>query len=83
MHAYVQGYDKVGYLKKKDSTGWKRRWFTLKGKSLACYRKEREEVDEIDLRKVVELKGPDSAGNPEQQCCIQIMTDDKYVQICT
>ena len=78
-----QGYDKVGYLKKKDphnvTGGWKRRWFTLKGKSLACYRKEREELNEIDLRKVVELKGPDSNGTPEQQCLIQIITDDKYV----
>ena len=38
---HVQGYDKVGYLKKKDShsvTGWKKRWFTLRGKNLAFYR---------------------------------------------
>ena len=37
-----QGYDKVGYLKKKDSHNvgvWKRRWFTLKGKSLVYYKR--------------------------------------------
>lgn len=73
----------MGYLKKKDFNvtggGWKQRWFTLKGKSLSCYRKEREELEEIDLRKVVELKAPtvDNAGNPEQQCIFQIITDDK------
>ena len=38
----LQGYDKVGYLKKKDPHnvgGWKRRWFTLKGKRLAYYKR--------------------------------------------
>ena len=44
---------------------------------------EREELDEIDLRKVVELKGPDSTASPEQQCIISIITDDKYVSIGT
>ena len=72
-----QGYDKVGYLKRKDPTGWKRRWFTLKGKSLACYRKEREEVEDIDLRKVVELKPPESTGTPDLQCTFQIITDER------
>ena len=40
MLACVQGFDKVGYLKKKESVGgYKRRWFTLKGKSLSSYRR--------------------------------------------
>ena len=42
IFSYVnpQGFDKVGYLKKKDSVGgFRRKWFTLKGKSLACYRR--------------------------------------------
>ena len=67
-------------MKKKDPhnvTGWRRLWFNLKGKSLSCYKKEREEVEEIDLRKVVELKGLDSTGTPEQQCIIQIITDNR------
>ena len=37
-----QGFDKVGYLRKKDPHnvgGWKKRWFTLKGKSLVYYRR--------------------------------------------
>ena len=37
----LQGFDKVGYLKKRDPHnvgGWRRRWFTLKGKSLAYYK---------------------------------------------
>ena len=38
---------------------------------------EREEVDEIDLRKVTELKGPDSQGTVEQQCSLQIVMSDK------
>ena len=38
---------------------------------------EREEVDEIDLRKVTDLKGPDSSGTYEQQCCIQIVVPDR------
>ena len=35
----------MGYLRKKDPHnvgGWKRRWFTLKGKSLVYYRRVRE-----------------------------------------
>jgi hypothetical protein len=70
----------VGYLKKKDPhnvTGWKRLWFTLKGKSLAYYRKEREEVDEIDLRKVIELKGPDLANSASDLCVMQILTEER------
>ena len=36
----VQGFDKVGYLKKKESVGgFKRRWFTLKGKSLSSFKR--------------------------------------------
>lgn len=69
-------------MKKKDPhsvTGWRRLWFTLKGKSLACYKKERAELDEIDLRKVVELKGAEPGSTPDQQCVIQIITEDKYV----
>ena len=54
-------------------------WFTLKGKSLAYYRKEREEVDEIDLRKVMELKGPEASNSAADLCVIQIITEDKYV----
>ena len=38
---------------------------------------EREEVDEIDLRKVTDLKGPDSSGTYEQQCSIQIVVPDR------
>lgn len=38
---------------------------------------EREELDEIDLRRVVELRGPDSSGTPDQQCTIQIITDER------
>lgn len=41
------------------------------------YLQEREELDEIDLRKVVELKVPDNAGTVDQQCIIQIITDEK------
>lgn len=70
-------------MKKKDPhsvTGWRRLWFTLKGKSLAYYKKEREEVDEIDLRKVVELKGAESTSTPDL-CIIQIITEDKYVDV--
>lgn len=67
----------MGYLKHLQVTGWKRRWFNLKGKSLSCYRKERDEQEEIDLRKVVELKGPDSSGTSEQQCILQIITDER------
>ncbi len=36
----MQGFDKVGYLKKKDHMGgFKRRWFTLNGKSLSSYKR--------------------------------------------
>ena len=38
---------------------------------------EREEVDEIDLRKVTDLKGPDPTGTFEQQCCLQIILSDR------
>lgn len=42
MLLLLQGFDKVGYLRKKDPHnvgGWKRRWFNLKGKSLVYYRR--------------------------------------------
>ncbi|CAI8051664.1 Arf-GAP with Rho-GAP domain, ANK repeat and PH domain-containing protein 1 [Geodia barretti] len=75
------GFDKVGYLRKKDPHnvgGWKKRWFTLKGKSLVYYRREREELSEIDLKKVVELKPPDHvSGTPEALCCFQICLPDR------
>jgi hypothetical protein len=40
--AELNGFDKVGYLRKKDPHnvgGWRRRWFTLKGKRLVYYRR--------------------------------------------
>lgn len=42
---------------------------------------EREEVDEIDLRKVTDLKGPDPSGTYEQQCSIQIVVSDRLVKL--
>ena len=38
---------------------------------------EREEIDEVDLRKVTELKAPDPGGNYEQQCTFTIFLADK------
>lgn len=43
---------------------------------------EREEIDEIDLRKVTELKVPDPGGNYEQQCTFTIFLADKWVGSC-
>ena len=109
LFIYFKGYDKVGYLKKKDPLsvgGWRRRWYTLKGKTLACYKRvslpaappvvhdvcvcvmmimgvvyivsqEREEQDEIDLRKVVMLKGPEASTSGDQLCVFYIITDEK------
>ena len=38
---------------------------------------EREEVSEIDLRKVVELKPPEASGTAEHQTSFQIILQDK------
>ena len=38
---------------------------------------EREEVSEIDLRKVVELKPPETSGTAEHQTSFQIILQDK------
>jgi len=81
---HSQGFDKVGYLKKRDPHnvgGWKKRWFTLKGKTLAYYRREREELAEIDLKKVLELKGPEPGGNFEQQCSFQIVLQERVFHL--
>ena len=160
----------MGYLRKKDPHnvgGWKRRWFTLKGKSLVYYRRvchvmttcvrgwggcgwgwvfrtlckphsltshsltvnisltqshsslftltlhpsprtpsgslithitshsspspltphsshspqEREELAEIDLKKVTHLKPPDPSGTPEAQCSFQISVPDRVYHL--
>ena len=38
---------------------------------------EREEIDEIDLRKVTELKGSEPGGTYEQQCAFSIFLGEK------
>jgi len=38
---------------------------------------EREEQEELDLRKVVELKGPDASSSGDQLCVFSIVTDEK------
>ena len=38
---------------------------------------EREELAEIDLKKVVELKPPERSGTPEAQSCFQICLPDR------
>ena len=41
------------------------------------YLQEREELAEVDLRKLLELKPPDQAGNLEQQCSFQIVLAER------
>ena len=38
---------------------------------------EREELAEIDLRKVTELRPPDPSGGPEAQCTFQIFLPER------
>ena len=42
------------------------------------YIQEREELAEVDLRKLLELKPPDQGGNLEQQCSFQIVLSERY-----
>ena len=41
------------------------------------YIQEREELAEVDLRKLLELKPPDQGGNLEQQCSFQIVLSER------
>uniref|UniRef100_A0A1X7TTF8 Uncharacterized protein n=2 Tax=Amphimedon queenslandica TaxID=400682 RepID=A0A1X7TTF8_AMPQE len=76
-----QGYDKIGFLKKKSlkNVTWQRRWFALKDRKLSYFKKGQGEVTSIDLRTVTELKGhsADPSANLDQQCTVHIVTHER------
>lgn len=41
------------------------------------FAKEREEIEEIDLRKVTDIRSPVSGGSYEQQCIFTVYMSDK------
>ena len=55
-------------------------WVT-EGATLSRPSQEREELSEIDLKKVMELKGPDPSGNQEAQSSFQLVLEERVYHL--
>ncbi|XP_038057058.1 arf-GAP with Rho-GAP domain, ANK repeat and PH domain-containing protein 1-like isoform X2 [Patiria miniata] len=63
MWESLEDFEQAGFLHKKEgaaATNWQRLWFILKGKSLVSYSSTNDELEEIDLRKLISLSRQDS-----------------------
>ncbi|XP_022079426.1 arf-GAP with Rho-GAP domain, ANK repeat and PH domain-containing protein 1-like isoform X2 [Acanthaster planci] len=63
MWGCLEDFEQAGFLHKKEgaaATNWQRLWFILKGKSVVSFSSTNDQLEEIDLRKLISLSRQDS-----------------------